>query len=240
MKDILMHAPKSALAVVAHPDDIEFCFGGTLAKWSKAGTIISYVIATNGASGSDDDSINPEQLASTRRNEQQQAAALFGVQTIIHLDYPDGFLECNQVLKKDIVQQIRTLKPEVVLTFDPTMIYSAQYGVINHPDHRAIGQATLDAVFPLARDHLSYPDFLENGIKPHKTATILLANYNQPNYFIDITDSFETKVAAMAAHTSQVTGADELRTHLETMARNCGEQSGHQLAEGFVKIDILP
>lgn len=235
-----MNAPKSALAVVAHPDDIEFCFGGTLAKWAKAGTIISYLIVTNGASGSADNNADPEQIANTRRAEQEQAAALLGAQTVIHLDYPDGFLECNQALKKDIVRHIRILKPEVVLTFDPTMVYSALYGVINHPDHRAVGQATLDAVFPLARDHLAYPDLHQTGLEPHKTATILLANYNLPNYFIDITDSFETKVTAMTTHVSQVAAADKLRIQLETMARDCGGQSGYDLAEGFVKIEILP
>lgn len=235
-----MNPPKTALAIVAHPDDIEFCFGGTLARWTQAGTVVSYLIATNGASGSAEDTIDPNEVMSTRKAEQQKAASLLGVETVIHLDYADGFLECSQALKKDIVTHIRKLKPEVVLTFDPTMVYSAPYGVVNHPDHRAIGQATLDAVFPLARDHLAYPDLHASGIKPHKTTTILLTNFNQPNYYVDITETFETKVAAMAAHVSQISAADELRAQLELMAKDCGQKSGYALAEGFVKIDILP
>lgn len=118
------------------------------------------------------------------------------------------------------------------------MIYSAERGFINHPDHRAAGQATLDAVFPLARDHLSFPELYADGYQPHITPTVLLINFDDYNYAVDITDTFEQKIAALKAHTSQVPDIETTREWLEAMSAQVGQESGYKLAEAFVRIDL--
>ncbi|MGV9001522.1 MAG: PIG-L deacetylase family protein [Candidatus Saccharimonadaceae bacterium] len=227
--------PKIVLGVGAHPDDLDVTAGGTLAQFAAQGAIVHYLILTDGGKGSDDQSITSKQLVEIRHAEQKAALEVIGGKSITFLDYPDGELEITMELKKQIVKTIRTLKPDVVITMDPTVIYSAKTGSINHPDHRAAGQATLDAVFPLARDHLSFPDIYEE-FKPHKTATILLANFNGGNYTVDISDTFETKTKMMQTHVSQF-GSDEL-PWLRKLAEQQGEEAGYSLAETFVRIDI--
>jgi LmbE family N-acetylglucosaminyl deacetylase len=120
---------------------------------------------------------------------------------------------------------------------DPTVVYAAQRGIINHPDHRAAGQATLDAVFPLARDRLTFPDLYADGYEPHKTATILLVNFNESNFSVDITDTFETKFQALKAHVSQF-GDLEGSSWVRDMAQAAGKEAGYELAESFMRIDV--
>jgi len=230
-------APKIVLGVAAHPDDLDVGAGGTLAAFAQRGAAIHYLILTDGGKGSDDPTMTLEHLIQIRHDEQKAALEIVGGKTITFLDYPDGELEVTMSLKKQIVQSIRTIKPDVVITMDPTVIYSAERGSINHPDHRAAGQATLDAVFPLARDRLTFPELASGGYEPHKTPTILLVNFNESNFSIDITETFETKIAALNAHTSQFGDTTDL-TWVHTMAKDEGEKSGHALAESFVRIDI--
>ncbi|HET7320389.1 MAG TPA: hypothetical protein VFI84_02245, partial [Candidatus Saccharimonadales bacterium] len=120
----------------------------------------------------------------------------------------------------------------------PTMVYAADHGFINHPDHRAAGQATLDAVFPMARDHLTFPELYAEGHQPHKTATVLLVNFENPNYFSDITDTLETKFAIMSAHQSQDFGSKETLAKAESLMAKMGSKCGYRYAESFVRIDI--
>lgn len=230
--------PKVVLGVAAHPDDLDVGAGGTIAHFAAQGAEIHYLILTDGGKGSDDPTMTSAQLTEIRHAEQQAALEIVGGESITFLDYPDGELEVTMELKKQIVKAIRQFKPDVVITMDPTVVYSAQRGIINHPDHRAAGQATLDAVFPLARDRLTFPELLEEGYEPHKTATLLMVNFNESNFSVDITDTFETKFNALKAHVSQF-GNLEGSTWLRDMAKEQGLSAGHELAEGFMRIDIL-
>ena len=231
--------PQVVLGVGAHPDDLDFMAGGSLATFAAQGAKVYYLILTDGSRGSADLSADSQALVATRKAEQDAAVKATGAAGSEFLDYTDGQLEITMELKKDIIRVIRKLKPDVVITFDPSMFYFAAQGFINHPDHRAAGQATLDAVFPLARDHLSFPELLEEGYAPHKVKTVLLSNFEKQDFFIDISDTIDAKIAALAAHTSQMPNMPAVETMIRTMAKNTGDKAGSHFAEGFVRIDTM-
>ena len=145
-----------------HPDDAEFGCAGTVARWTQEGKSVVYILLTNGDKGTSDRSLTPDKLAAIRQVEQREAAKVLGVKEVVYLRYPDQGLEDSPELRKDIVRQIRLYLPDVVVTLDPYRRY------IWHRDHRIAGQVVLDAVYPYARDHLSYPDMLAEGLEPHK------------------------------------------------------------------------
>lgn len=227
--------PKVVLGIGAHPDDLDVIAGGTLAKFAARGAEVHYLILTDGGKGSDDPAITTEQLIELRRGEQKAALNLISGASITFLDHPDGVLEITMELKKQIVETIRKVKPDVVITLDPTVVYSTETGNVNHPDHRAAGQATLDAVFPLARDRLSFPE-LQAEYEPHKTPTVLLSNFNEGNYTVDISDTFDTKLGMIRAHSSQfdIENLDWVRELAEAQ----GTKAGVTLGEQFVRLDI--
>jgi len=229
--------PKIILGIAAHADDLDVGAGGTIAEFIRRGAVVHYLILTDGSKGSDDPDMTSEKLITIRRAEQQKALDIVAGTSVTFLDYPDGELEITMQLKKDIVKVIRTIKPDVVITMDPTVVYSSKAGMINHPDHRAAGQATLDAMFPLARDRLTFPELAAEGFEPHKVAHALLINFDTSNYSVDITDTFELKLAAIKAHTSQF-GDLEDSSWLKDMALRQGQRAGYSLAESFVRIDI--
>jgi len=229
--------PKIVLGIAAHPDDLDVGAGGTMARFAAGGADVHYLILTDGSKGTDVPDMTSAELTKIRRAEQQQALEILGGKSVTFFDYPDGELEITMQLKKDIVKIIRTIKPDVVVTLDPSVIYSAENGIINHPDHRAAGQAALDAVFPLARDHLTFPELFADGYEPHKTATVLLINFNGGNFSVDIIDTFAQKRQALAAHASQfgdIGNAPWLRDMAERHAKN----TDYELAETFVRIDV--
>jgi LmbE family N-acetylglucosaminyl deacetylase len=231
--------PKVILGIAAHPDDLDFGASGTMAKFARGGAEIHYLIITDGGKGSKDKAMTPAKLTALRQAEQRAALKELGGTDVQFLNgFCDGELEVTMALKKELVKAIRIVKPDVVVTMDPSMIYSARRGFINHPDHRAAGQATLDAIFPLARDHMSFPDLFEAGHEPHITATALLINFDHANFAVDITDTFEQKMAALKAHDSQISDINEVRKWVEDTCRENGEQAGCELAEAFVRIDI--
>lgn len=225
--------PKILLAIGAHADDIDAGAGGSIAKWAQAGTVIYYVVITNGCKGSTNPSISDQDLATIRKQEQSAAAANIGVKEVRFLGYEDGMLEITMELKKQLVQIIRELKPDTIITLDPTNVYVADTGFINHPDHRATGQATLDAVYPLARDCHSLP---EAGPEPHKVSHVLLINLERHNYTVDVTATIEIKNKALRQHASQFSNTKIAA--LTAMASQLGGLSGAQYAEGFMRIDI--
>jgi len=231
--------PKVVLMVGAHADDIDFGASGSVAKWAKDGAEVHYLVITDGSKGSSDPSITVEQLIAMREQEQRDAAATLGAKEVHFLHYEDAMLEITMGLKKDIVRIIRQVRPDTVVVMDPTFVYSSDMGFINHPDHRAAGQATLDAVFPLARDRLTFPDLLEKEqLEPHNVAHMLLINLRDQNYFVDITDVFETKIAGLLKHTSQIPDPAGVRAMLQTWASVAGARTGHKYAEGFMRIDV--
>jgi len=230
--------PKVVLGVAAHPDDLDFGASGTMAGFAKNGADVHYLIVTDGSKGSSDMKLSSTELIKIREEEQRNAVKEVGGKSVTFLGYPDGELEITMALKKDIVKVIRRLKPDVVITMDPSMLYSAERGFINHPDHRAAAQATLDSVFPLARDHMVFPELFANGYLPHKTATVLLTNFNTNDFVVDITDTFPNKIAALKAHASQIADIEEVKGWMSEIAGKIGKASGYKYAEGFIRIDL--
>ena len=233
--------PKVVLGVAAHPDDLDFGAGGTVAALAKQGAEVYYLILTDGSSGSSDRTTTPARVRDARRAEQRAAAGTLGVREVFFCDFPDGALENTQAVKQEVVRIIRQLRPDLVITLDPTEVYSASAGLINHPDHRAAGQAALDAVYPLARDHMAFPQLLAKGLEPHTVATALLIQFGQEhtNFGVDITTQFDKKLAAMQAHASQFADHSALDAWLRGHAQEAGKLYGHTYAEAFVRIDIM-
>lgn len=231
--------PKVILGVVAHPDDLEFGMAGTVAKYVSEGAKGYYYILTNANKGSDDRSMTPDRLRDIRREEQREAGKILGLTDVFFGDYEDGGLEVTLALKRDIVRVIRQVKPDVVLTMDPTMIYSARRGMINHPDHRAAGQAALDAVYPLARDHMTFPELFEQeGLEPHKVKTVLMNNFDEANFYVDITAHIDTKIKALGAHVSQLGDPEAAFERVREWAALAGSKVGAAYAEGFIRLDV--
>lgn len=230
--------PRVVLGIAAHPDDLDFGAGGTLAKYAQAGAAVHYLILTDGSKGSENKSVTSEELTKIRHAEQEAAAEIIGDPHVTFLDYPDGGLEITMELKQAIVKVIRTVKPDVVITLDPATLYSPGRGFINHPDHRAAGQAALDAVFPLARDHLSFPELYAAGYEPHKVKTVLLTNFDKGNYSIDISAAMPTKLDMLKAHASQISDLDSTKQWVESMASQLGKAHDYDYAESFVRLDV--
>ena len=215
---------KRVMLIVAHPDDGEFMAAGTLAKWARQGSEIYYVLCTSGDKGTSDPEMKPEELAAIREREQRAAAAVVGARDVVFLRYPDGTLQNTLELRKDLVRQIRRYRPDVLVCQDPTMRYTDGY--INHPDHRAAGDAALDAVFPSARDYHVFPELVtEEGLMPHKTLEVYLgAQGPSATVWVDIADTVDVKIAALYEHMSQV-GKDpeRLKTMAERIKERCAE-----------------
>lgn len=230
--------PQIVLGVGAHPDDLDFGAAGTIAKWASEGATVYYLILTDGSKGSADKKVLSGNLIKIRQEEQRKAAEILGISDVFFLEYEDGLLEVSFELKKEIIRYIRQLKPDTVITMDPSMFYFVERGFINHPDHRAAGQATLDAVFPLARDHLAFPELLTEGLEPHKVTTLLMTNFEKQNHYVDVTDTLEHKMQALAAHKSQISNLSEVQKMMKDIAAENGKKAGHKHSEAFVRLDI--
>jgi len=223
------------MVVSPHPDDAEYGVAGTVARWTKEGKRVLYVVCTSGDKGTSDINAKPEEVVRTREQEQRAAAKLLGVSEAIFLRHPDQGLEDTPEFRKEIVRLIRMYRPEVIVTADPYRRY------IWHRDHRITGQVTLDAVFPYARDHLSYPDLLEEGLMPHKVKEILFWASEDINHRSDITDTFDIKLAALRCHKSQVGYLDnpEGEKRLRERYRSFAEGEDFELAEAFHRVQIF-
>lgn len=243
MADMICHQhepyqPAVVLAVGAHADDIDFGASGSIAAWAAAGARVEYLVITDGSKGSADHHMTSTQLIRRRRTEQRAAAKTLGARTVHFLGYEDGQLTVTSALKCDIVRVIRRVRPDTVIVMDPTFVYSARLGFINHPDHRAAGQATLDAIFPLARDHLSFPDlYVREGLEPHKVAHVLLLNLDTYNCLVDITTTMELKLSALLMHASQIPDPAAVVEMLHARGAELGQAAGCRYAEAFVRID---
>jgi LmbE family N-acetylglucosaminyl deacetylase len=202
------------LVLLAHPDDPEFFCGATIARWTRAGHKVVYCLVTCGDKGTKDRSIESSMLCCTRQAEQQSAAAVLGVEQVQFLDYEDGYLFPSLDLRRDITRVIREMRPDILVTCDPTTLYIGD-SRINHPDHRAVGQAALDAVFPAARDHLYFIELWKNeNLEPHVVREVWVCGTLQPNTVIDVTDTWEIKLQAICEHKSQI---GDLEKMLERM-----------------------
>ena len=212
--------PFRVLVVLAHPDDPEFFCGGTIARWAEAGREIHYCLLTRGDKGADDDTKTPEDLASTRELEQRAAAEVLGVFDVRFLDYEDGYLVPDLDLRRDIVRVIRQVRPDVVVTCDPTNFFPGNR-YINHADHRAAGQATLDAVYPAARSALYFPALSrDEGFQPYKVHEVYVAGAQHPNIVVDVTTTFKKKIRALSEHKSQIRDIEALEERLKDYMRD--------------------
>ncbi|MFH1820714.1 MAG: PIG-L deacetylase family protein [Candidatus Nealsonbacteria bacterium] len=231
---------KTILVIGAHPDDNDFICGATVSRAVKEGAKVVYVIATSGQRGSNDENITPDELGEIRKAEQREAASLLGVSEIHFLEYCDGELDPDIKLKEKLVRLIRQYKPDYVFSMNPSHYFYKEYGFINHSDHRAIGEAVLDAVYPLARDRLSFSEHREDGLLPHKVKVIFLGAFlkEDANYFIDVTDTFDDKIKALILHKSQINEPDKLRKRMEERASEAGQLSGFKLAESFIRLQM--
>lgn len=232
-----LKTPKTVLAVFAHPDDMDFSSSGTMAKWAAAGAKITYLVCTDGSKGSEDPKMTPRRLAVLRKKEQRDAAAILGVADVIFLGHRDGELVADLKLKEEIVRVIRMKRPDIVVALDPAFLYSLERGFINHPDHRAAATAAVDAVFPLARDRLNFPQHEKQGLRPHKAKILLLVSFDTPTHLEDISKTIEKKLAALQAHKSQV-GA-EILTRMRERGATLGKKGRMRYAEGFKRLEIL-
>lgn len=223
------------LVVSPHPDDAEFGIAGTVALRVKEGKQVVYVVCTSGDKGTSDVNMKPEELAKIREKEQLDAAKVLGVREVVFLRHPDQSLEDTPEFRKEIVRYIRMYRPDIVAVPNPYRRY------VWHRDHRITGQLVLDAVYPYARDHLAYPDLLEEGLKPHKVSELLLwATLDDINYCVDITSTFDIKLAALRCHRSQVGDeiSPELEDWLRERARCMAEGKDYELAEAFRREEI--
>jgi LmbE family N-acetylglucosaminyl deacetylase len=228
-------APASVLVVMAHPDDAEFSAGGTLARWTREGSRVTYCVCTDGDKGTSDPGRDPREVAEQRIDEQRSAARVLGVEEVIFLGHPDGILQATLELRRDVVRVIRRVRPEAVLCSDPTRRFGPGY--INHPDHRAAGEAALDAVYPSARDPLVFPELVREGLEPHRVAQVFVAAPSEPNCLVDISDTLECKLEALRQHRSQVTD-ERLRELVPRRAAEVGEPHGLAAAEAFHHIRL--
>ncbi len=230
-----MAKPAQVMVVTPHPDDAEFGVAGTAARWVREGKDVIYVVCTNGDKGTSDINMKPDELARIREEEQLAAANLLGVREVIFLRHIDQTLEDTSEFRKEIVRLIRMYKPDTVVTADPYRRY------IWHRDHRIAGQVTLDAIFPYARDHLAYPDLLEEGHQSHKVREVWLWATEDPNHWSNITDTFDLKLAALRCHKSQVGGnlVPSVEKRLRQRAEAMAEAQDYELAEAFHRVEIL-
>lgn len=218
---------KVVLAVQAHPDDVDLSAGGTVAKLVREGHEVHYLSVTSGNKGSHDRSMTPERLAEIREEEQREAARRLGVASCRFLRYNDGEVEPNLTLRRQICQVIREVRPYTVITFDPWRPYQL------HPDHRAVGITTIDAIIS-ARDHLYFPEQLRDGLDVARAHEVYLFGSLEPDTWVDISDTIETKIFAAAAHGSQLRGDPERRGERQrARAEEIGEPRSLRYAEAF-------
>ena len=226
---------RRGMVIMAHPDDAEWTCSGTVAKWCAEGWDVVYVLCTDGSKGSSDPEMTSEQLIKIREREQRDAGKVLGLQDVVFLGYPDAYLEPTLELRKDIAREIRRYKPDVVITGSPARDVERGY-YVSHPDHLAAGEAALSAIFPTARDRLTFPELLEEGLEPHKVREVWIAGGgdNADNY-VDVEASMDTAIKALKAHVSQVDQENADEWFQQGRIRT-GAKIGMAYAEGFKRI----
>lgn len=221
----------SVLVIGAHPDDPEFGCAATIAKWAAQGRVVDYILLTSGDKGSHDPGLRPGQVAAMRESEQRAAARELGVRDVRFLHYPDGMLENTMDLRRQLCELIRQVKPDILLTIDPWRPYQL------HPDHRAAGQAALDAAWA-AREWYLFPEQLVDH-EPWRIKEIYLFWTGDADYWEDVSDSMDRRIEALKRHDSQVNGRiAQIEERIRKMAAEVGSAHGCQYAEAFRRIKL--
>jgi LmbE family N-acetylglucosaminyl deacetylase len=226
------------LVVMAHPDDVDFGAGGTVAAWVDEGTEVAYCIVTDGDAGGHDPSVPRDEIPAIRRAEQTAAAKELGVSDLVWLGYPDGQVMVSLALRRDIARAIRQVRPQRVVCPSAERYYARVFA--SHPDHLAVGEATLCAVYPDARNPFAFPELAAEGLEAHIVDEVWVVGGPDPDTYVDVTDTFDKKVAALRAHGSQTGRMEDLagflRMWLEATAARGGLAEG-RLAEAFRRLD---
>jgi len=221
---------KRILTIFAHPDDAETMAGGTLLKWAADGHAITLCLITDGDKGTADRNDSPDAVIERRRAEQARAAARLGA-SILTLSYEDGILQPTLELRRDLVRVMRRVRPDIVVANDPTVWFRhGQY--INHPDHRAAGQAAIEALYPAVKKASIFPELLAEGLEPHVVQEVWLGPTDEPDVWVDIADVFDQKIALICEHASQFP-PEPTRNAFARIAREAGQERGLALAEAF-------
>jgi LmbE family N-acetylglucosaminyl deacetylase len=232
--------PLTILIVVAHPDDIDFGSGGSVATWTGEGHRVVYCLITDGDAGGYDEEITRADMAALRREEQTAAAAILGVDELHFLGWPDGRLYVTHELRRDLARVIRQVRPDRVVTQSPTRNLRSMYG--SHPDHAAAGEATMCAVYPDARNPFAHPELLaDEGLAAHTVSEVWISHMGEgADHYVDTTDAFDRKVEALRAHKSQTAHMDDLRGRMWGWGRSQAKAAGlepERTAEGYVVLD---
>ena len=231
------YVPKSAMAIVAHPDDIEYSCAGTLARWIKYGSNISYVICTSGDVGIEADGVTKQKATEIREAEQRKAADIVGASEVIFLREPDGLLQPTIELRKKLVREIRRFRPEVVVCGDPTIVWAGD-DYINHPDHRAAATAALDATFPAAGQPNLFEELEDEDIKAHKPRKVYATSWMDADFFVNIEETIDVKIEALRAHKSQMKNRDPEEL-IRMWAAERGKGKEMEYAEGFRVVNLV-
>jgi LmbE family N-acetylglucosaminyl deacetylase len=228
---------KKILGIFAHPDDPEFFCGATIAQWIQKGHNVEYCLLTKGEKGINDTFNDTENIISIREKEQKAAAAILGIKNIYYLDYEDGMLAPNMNARKDVVRVIRLIKPDIVVTCDPTNYYlNDRY--INHPDHRAAGQIVIDAVFPAAQNELYFPELINENIFPHHVEEVWLSLPKDPNVTFDVTETWPIKIKALEEHITQIGDIQKFRERMASRGAYSDKNGVLHFEEKFNRIDF--
>lgn len=236
-------SPKRVLVMVAHADDAELTCAGTLVSMIRLGAQVTLLVATDGARGGKHVGVDVRAISDVRRAEQQEAARRLGVATVVALPFADGELRNDGLLRGALVEQIRRVRPDLAIIMDPqTLIYRDVY--VNHTDHRELGMAALDAMYPLASNAGYYPEQLDEGLELHKVPECWLAQTEHPNHWMDVSESLDTRFDALRAHRSQVSlwpeqGEAVIRQYRE-WASVAGVRHGVRYAEEFRRVVVNP
>ncbi|HAA95064.1 MAG TPA: PIG-L family deacetylase [Dehalococcoidia bacterium] len=227
---------RRGMVIMAHPDDAEWSCSGTVAKWCAEGWEVVYILCTDGSKGSSDPEMTSEKLVKIREQEQRNAGKILGLKDIVFLGYPDAYLEPTLELRKDIAREIRRYKPDVVICGTASRQLHSNY--LGHPDHFASGEAAMAAVFPTARDRLTFPELLDEGLDPHNVREVWVAGGGDgSDQFVDVAEYMDTAVKALKAHVSQVDQENAGEWFRQGRIRT-GEKVGMAYAEGFKRIRL--
>jgi LmbE family N-acetylglucosaminyl deacetylase len=227
--------PFRILVIGAHHDDLEFGSGGSVAKWIKQGAQVTYCVVTDGGAGSNDPDTDLDKLIEQRKAEQLNAAKTVGVTDVRFLGYRDGALQPTLELRRDLTRVIREVKPDRVVCQDPTAVFVGD-GYINHPDHRAAGEAAVYATFPSAESRPIFPELLDEGYEPHKVYELYLNIAPNPNLFVDISDTLDTKLDALRCHVSQLGTGDDFENGVAKWVRGRAQEGGKEVGVGAVEV----
>jgi len=231
----LANLPERVLVIVAHPDDAEAAAGGTVAKFVREGRQVALCIVTNGDKGSGDRTMTPERLATIRHGEQRDAARVLGVESVEFLGFPDCEVEDTPETRRAITASIRRHRPDLVLAQNPHR--TKRLGV-SHRDHRIVGGIALDCIYPLARDHMAFPELLAQGLEPHAVKEVHLMVWENPDLVVDISETIDIKIAALACHASQMPDRIALDKSVRERHGRFGQIQGYRYAEIFARIDV--